>query len=570
MLHSGRYGTHDGCVAPSAVRAPINPFTPHALTDDEVEQTIADHVRCAVLAQSAGYDGVEIMGSEGYLLNQFVVRRTNHRTGAWGGPFEARTRFPLAIVRGVRDACGPGFIVMYRLSLLDLVEDGSTWEETVALARAVEAAGATMINSGIGWHEARIPTIASMVPRSAWTWATARLKGEVRIPLVTTNRINDPALADAIVARGDADMVSMARPFLADPEFVSKARAGRADEINTCIACNQACLDHYFIAAVSTCMLNPRACHETLIDPQPAVQAQRIAVVGGGPAGLAFATTAAERGHAVTLYEAAPVLGGQFNMAKVVPGKEDYAETIRYFTHRLAALGVEVRRKRAEAGELIAEGFDRVVLATGVTPRVPDIAGIEHPSVLSYVDVLYHGKPVGHRVAIVGAGGIGYDVAEFLTSEARSDEASIDAFLVEWGVDKRVTHAGGLAEAVDTPPLREVVVLQRKTGKPGSTLGRTTGWIHKMSLQKKGVRFVTGVTYRRIDDEGLHVTVDGGDRVLPVDSVVICAGQEPLRDLHAPLEAAGIPVDVIGGADVAVELDAKRAIAQAVNLAVAV
>ena len=351
MLHSGRYGTHDGCVAPSAVRAPINPFTPHALTDDEVEQTIADHVRCAVLAQSAGYDGVEIMGSEGYLLNQFVVRRTNHRTGAWGGPFEARTRFPLAIVRGVRDACGPGFIVMYRLSLLDLVEDGSTWEETVALARAVEAAGATMINSGIGWHEARIPTIASMVPRSAWTWATARLKGEVRIPLVTTNRINDPALADAIVARGDADMVSMARPFLADPEFVSKARAGRADEINTCIACNQACLDHYFIAAVSTCMLNPRACHETLIDPQPAVQAQRIAVVGGGPAGLAFATTAAERGHAVTLYEAAPVLGGQFNMAKVVPGKEDYAETIRYFTHRLAALGVEVRRKRAEAGD---------------------------------------------------------------------------------------------------------------------------------------------------------------------------------------------------------------------------
>jgi 2,4-dienoyl-CoA reductase (NADPH2) len=570
VLHAGRYAKHRDNVAPSAVRAPINKETPRALSDEEIERTLDDYARCALLAKTAGYDGVEVMGSEGYLINQFLALRVNKRDDRWGGPLENRLRFPSEAVRRTRAACGPDFIIMYRMSVLDLVEDGATRDETLAVARAVEAAGASIINSGIGWHEARVPTIAHMVPRGAFTFATRAVREAVKIPVIASNRINDPSQAEAILARGDADMVSLSRPFLADAHFPRKAKEGRADEINTCIGCNQACLDQIFSGQVASCMVNPIACHETEIVLTPAAQQRHFAVVGGGPAGMSFATAAAERGHRVTLFEAAQELGGQFNMAKVIPGKEDYAETIRYFRARLSKLGVEVKLgHRAAPRDLVANGFHAVVLASGVTPRRLDIPGSDHPKAVSYADVLTGKVKVGRRVAIVGAGGIGFDVAEFLTSDLGSTEAHIDAFLAEWGVDKTMAAVGALKDAHDAPPLREVWLLQRKPGKHGAGLGLSTGWVHRLQIQKKNVQLLGNVTYQRIDDQGLHVLVGNEARRLEVDHVVICAGQESLRDLEAEVKAAGLPVHLIGGAELAVELDAKRAINQGVRLAAA-
>ena len=577
ILHAGRYAYHPLSVAPSAVRSPITPFKPRALTAWGVRRTIAAYARCAQLAQKAGYDGVEIMGSEGYLINQFIAPQTNLRDDEWGGPFENRIRFAVEIVRRTRAAVGREFIIIYRLSMLDLVEGGSTWDEVVALGRAVEAAGATIINTGVGWHEARIPTIATMVPRAAFAWVTRRMKGEVRIPLIATNRINDPAVAEALLARGDADMVSMARPFLADAEFVNKAAQDRAAEINTCIGCNQACLDHIFEREVASCLVNPYACRETVMQLTPAATRRNVAVVGAGPAGLAAATTAAERGHAVTLFDAAEEIGGQFNLARRIPGKEEFAETLRYFRTRLAQLGVDVRlNRRVGADEL--RGFDRVILATGVVPRVPPIAGIEHAKVASYVDIVTGKREAGARVAIVGAGGIGFDVAEFLSggaaadglqSDGRSDDPAIAAFRGEWGIDVEYAGRGGVKPAHDDPPARNVWLLQRKETKVGAGLAKTTGWIRRTLLKKRGVAMLAGVAYDRIDDAGLHVTVDGAPQVLDVDTIVICAGQEPRRELVPALAQLGIEATLIGGADVAVELDAKRAIEQGTRVALA-
>jgi 2,4-dienoyl-CoA reductase (NADPH2) len=567
ILHGGRYAAHPAAVAPTALRAPISPVTPRALSDEEVERTIEDYVRCARLAREAGYDGVEVMGSEGYLINEFVAPCTNRRTDRWGGPLEHRLRFPVEIVRRTREAVGPRFIIVFRLSMLDLVEDGSSWDEVVALARAVEAAGATLLNTGIGWHEARIPTIATMVPRAAFTWVTRRLRGAVSIPLVTTNRINAPEVAEEVLARGDADVVSMARPFLADPELVRKAAAGRAEEINTCIACNQACLDQIFEGKACSCLVNPRACREAELTSSPAAAPRRIAVVGGGPAGLAFACTAAERGHRVTLLEAAAELGGQFNLARRIPGKEDYAETIRYFRARLAALGVEVRLgHRATAEELAAGGYDRVILATGVTPRDPGIPGLDHPKVMGYAELIEGRRPVGRRVAIVGAGGIGFDVAELLTHRDHDAGDDVQRFCAAWGIDQGYARRGGLAAtapALSSP--RQIFLLQRKASKVGAGLARTTGWIRRKLLLDRGVVMIPAVTYERIDDDGLHVRVGGQARTLEVDTIVVCAGQEPRRELAAALEAAGVPTTLIGGADVAAELDARRAFEQGVR-----
>jgi len=572
ILHSGRYGYHPFSVAPSAIKSPITPFKPHALSSRGVERQLADFARCAALAREGGYDGIEIMGSEGYLINQFLSARTNQRTDQWGGSFANRMRFPVEIVRRVRAATGPDFIIIYRLSMLDLVEGGSAWDEVVTLAKAVEQAGATLINTGIGWHEARIPTIATMVPRAAFTWVTGRLKGQVKAPLITTNRINMPQVAEEILARGDADMVSMARPFLADPEFVIKAAQGREDEINTCIGCNQACLDHIFLRKEVSCLVNPRACHETELNYLPARVRKRIAVVGAGPAGLACATVAAQRGHDVTLFEAAAEIGGQFNMAKRIPGKEEFYETLRYFRRQLELTGVKAQLGRpVSAAELIAQGFDEVVLATGVTPRRPAIPGVDHPKVLSYVDVLLHGKPVGETVAIVGAGGIGFDVAEFLCHDGVSPSVDRELFLKEWGIDSSLqARAGieGIRPHIEPAP-RQIYLLQRKASKPGEGLGKTTGWIHRRSLQHKKVVMITGANYDAIDDQGLHLTADGQPPVLTVDNVVICAGQESRRDLQPPLEAAGLSVHIIGGAKLAAELDAKRAIDEGSRLAAA-
>ncbi|GGU80651.1 FAD-dependent oxidoreductase [Streptomyces bacillaris] len=566
ILHFGRYAHHPDLVAPSALKAPISGFTPNALTDEQVEETIEEFVRAAELARHAGYDGVEIMGSEGYLINEFIVSATNHRTDRWGGSYENRIRFPVEIVRRVRERVGHDFILIYRLSMLDLVPGGSTLEEVVTLAKEIEAAGATIINTGIGWHEARIPTIATSVPRAAFTWVTERVRGAVSVPLVTSNRINTPQVAEDVLASGRADMVSMARPFLADPEFVAKAAAGRADAINTCIGCNQACLDHIFSLQITSCLVNPRACHETELVLSPTRTRKRVAVVGAGPAGLACSVTAAERGHAVTLFDTADEIGGQLNVARRVPGKEEFDETLRYFRTRLAELDVEVRLStRADAGTL--DGFDEVVLATGVEPRTPAIPGTDHPSVVSYLDVLRDGAPVGDRVAIVGAGGIGFDVAEFLTDGG--DAASLDAetFFRQWGVDTAYADRGGL-RAPERPKVpRTVHLVQRKTTKVGAGLGKTTGWIHRTELRHRGVEMIAGASYDLIDDAGLHLTVDGERRVLPVDTVVLCAGQEPRRELYEELRAAGGPVHLIGGADVAAELDAKRAIRQGTELA---
>ncbi|RFU49260.1 NADPH-dependent 2,4-dienoyl-CoA reductase [Paraburkholderia sp. DHOC27] len=569
ILHFGRYSYQPKLVAPSALQAPINPFVPHELTDEEVEQTIDDYVRCAALAQHAGYDGVEIMGSEGYLINEFIALRTNQRSDRWGGSYENRIRFPVEIVRRVRERVGRNFIIIYRLSMLDLVEGGSTLDEVIQLAQRIEQAGATIINTGIGWHEARIPTIATKVPRGAYAWVTQQLMGKVTVPLVATNRINTPDLAERLLAEGACDMVSMARPFLADAAFVRKAREGRSDEINTCIGCNQACLDHTFAGKVTSCLVNPRACHETEIVIEPAQQAKRVAVVGAGPAGLACAVTAAQRGHTVTLFESSAEIGGQFNIARKVPGKEEFNETLRYFRRQLELAGVELRLNTRATAESLAEGaFDEVVIATGVVPRAPQIEGADHTKVLGYLEVLRDGNAVGRNVAIVGAGGIGFDVAEFLLHDGESASLNPEKFFAEWGVDTTYAERGALREPHLTPPVRRVHLLQRKQSKVGDRLGKTTGWIHRTALKARGVRMVSAVDYQRIDDAGLHVSIDGEPHTLAVDHVVICAGQEPLRELADQLQAAGHTVHVIGGAAEAAELDAKRAIHQGTSLAV--
>ena len=591
LLHAGRYAYHPLQVAPSRIKSPINPFTPRALTGFGVERTISAYVNAARLARDGGYDGVEVMGSEGYLINQFLSARTNRRTDAWGGDLRKRMRFATEIVRRVREACGPDFIIVYRLSMLELVPEGSSWDEIVAQAKAIEAAGATVLNTGIGWHEARVPTIATSVPRAAFAGVTAKLRPEVKLPLVATNRINMPDVAERILAGGGADLVSMARPLLADPAWANKARAGRADRINTCIACNQACLDHVFSQKNASCLVNPRACVETELVYAPTTAPRRIAVVGAGPAGLACATVAAERGHRVTLFDAADEIGGQFNLAKRIPGKEEFHETLRYFRHRIEDTGVDLRLSMPVDAAALA-GFDAVVVATGIRPRTVDFPGADHPKVVSYLDVLGGRVRTGPRVAIVGAGGIGFDVAEFLVHQPlvdasvmevapkadaaepaspSPDSLSLDParWMAEWGVDPTFSSPGGLRRPEPEPPAREVWLLQRSPGKPGAKLGKTTGWIHRATLKAKQVAMLGGVSYLGVDDTGFRIRVDGQEQTLPVDQVVVCAGQEPRRDLFDALQAAGIAAHLIGGADIAAELDAKRAIDQGSRLAAA-
>lgn len=566
ILHAGRYAYHPFSLAPSVLKAPISPFKPRAMSERQIRGTIRDFAATAQLARSAGYDGVEVMGSEGYLINQFICERTNKRTDDWGGSSENRMRFPVEIVRAIRERVGPDFIIIFRLSMLDLVEQGSSLEEVIALGQALEQVGVTLINTGIGWHEARIPTIATSVPRGAFSWVTAELKKHLKVPLITTNRINTPEVAERILAGGEADMVSMARPFLADPEFVIKAAENRADEINTCIACNQACLDHVFKQKRASCLVNPRACFETELTFGRVPQPKKLAVVGAGPAGLAFACYAAERGHQVSLFDQASEIGGQFNFAKQIPGKEEFHETLRYFAKRLEKCGVELYLgERQSAESLLGGGFDEVILATGIRPRTPNIPGIEHAKVMSYLDVLRDHKPVGEKVAVIGAGGIGFDVAEYLV-EGKGDR-SRDHWLKEWGIDKQLGERGGLMAPVIDAPERQVWLLQRKESKVGDGLGKTTGWIHRTVLKNRKVEMLSGVQYLRIDDEGLHIQVGEQQQCLPVDQVIICAGQEPLKELQAGLQAAGKPVHIIGGADVAAELDAKRAIRQGAELA---
>ena len=569
ILHAGRYGYHPLSVAPSAIKSPITPFKPRALGARGIARTIEDFVNCARKAQDAGYDGVEVMGSEGYLINQFLVERSNQRSDNWGGSVEKRQRFPVEIVRRMRAAVGPGFLIIYRLSMLDLVEAGQSWPEIVALAKKIESAGASLLNTGIGWHEARVPTIVTSVPRAAFTWVTRRLKGEVTLPLITTNRINMPEIAERVLAAGDADMVSMARPLLADPHWVRKASEDRSDDINTCIACNQACLDHVFENKRASCLVNPRACHETELVVGPAGVRKRIAVVGAGPAGLSCATTLAERGHAVSLFEQAAQIGGQFNMAKRIPGKEEFAETLRYYARRIDQLKLDLRLSTM-ATAVSLQGFDDVVLATGVTPRSITIPGSEDANVLSYIDVLRDNAAVGPRVAIIGAGGIGFDVAEFLVERAPSPTTDIARWAREWGVDTTLTQRAGLAIPAPEAPLRHIWLLQRSPGKPGKRLNRTTGWVHRATLKAKHVTMLGGVAYERIDEQGLHVRIDDEPHLLAVDTIVVCAGQEPNRGLQAELVSAGIKAHLIGGADVAAELDAKRAIEQGMRLANAI
>ena len=570
ILSTGRYAFNPNSVAPSAIQAPINPFKPKALDEDGIEKQINDIVQMAVYAQVGGYDGVEIMGSEGYLINQFLVKRTNQRDDEWGGEYENRMRFAVEVVRRTREAVGEKFIIIYRLSMLDLVEGGSTFDEVVLLGKAIEKAGATIINTGIGWHEARVPTIATKVPRAAFTWVTAKFKKELSIPLITSNRINTPEVAEEVLERGDADMVSMARPFLADPDFVNKAAEGKSEEINTCIGCNQACLDHVFSGKMTSCLVNPRACYETEIIIKDSTAKKKLAVIGAGPAGLAFATTAAGRGHDVTLYDAASEIGGQFNVAKQVPGKEEFFETIRYFGKQIELTGVNLKLDtRVSADDLNNGAYDEVVLATGIAPRLPEIEGIGHAKVLNYLDVLKDKKQVGKKVAVIGAGGIGFDVSEYLSHEGEATSQNIEAFMKEWGVDMTMQARGGIegvAAQVPASP-REVFLLQRKKSKVGAKLGKTTGWIHRAGLINKGVNMMPGCTYDKVDDQGLHITVNGNAEVLDVDNVVICAGQDPLREL---VDGLNKPHHLIGGADVAAELDAKRAIDQGTRLAASI
>ncbi|MFZ7814989.1 NADPH-dependent 2,4-dienoyl-CoA reductase [Acinetobacter lwoffii] len=569
ILHTGRYSYQAENVAPSPIQAPINPVKPHALTSAEVQQTIDDFANCAKLAKYAGYDGVEIMGSEGYLINEFIAARTNHRDDEWGGSYANRIRFPIEIVRRTREMVGENFIIIYRLSMLDLVEGGSTLEEVIQLAKEIEKAGATIINTGIGWHEARIPTIATKVPRAAFTWVTRKLKGQVKIPLITSNRINTPEMAEYVLASGDADMISMARPMLADSEFVLKAEQGRSDEINTCIGCNQACLDHIFSMKIATCLVNPRACYETELIFKETNVAKNIAVIGAGPAGLSFAVYAANRGHQVTVFEAAAQIGGQFNIAKTIPGKEEFYETLRYFKRQIELqprIKLQLNHK-ASLEELAQSNFDDIVVATGVTPRQLEIPGIDHAKVLSYLDVLKERKPVGQRVAIIGAGGIGFDTAEFLSHEGESGSINPEKFYDEWGIDTDYENVGGLKAANVEKPQREIYLLQRKAASVGASLGKTTGWIHRTGLKHRDVKMIAGANYEKIDDQGLHIVVNDKPAVLEVDHVIICAGQESYTAMFDELKAAGKNVHLIGGAKEAGELDAKRAIRQGAELA---
>jgi len=567
ILHTGRYAKTENLLAPSAIQAPINRYKPAAATEQQIQQQISDFVDFAEFCQRANYDGVEIMGSEGYFINEFISARTNQRDDSWGGSYENRIRLPLEIVRRVRARVGENFIIIFRLSMLDLVEGGSSCEEVVQLGKALAANGVTIINTGIGWHESQIPTIATKVPRAAFTWVTRKFRAELSIPVITSNRINTPEIAEEVLLRGDADMVSMARPFLADADFVNKAAAGRSDEINTCIGCNQACLDHIFNGKLASCLVNPRACHETELLIKPTLSAKQIAVIGAGPAGLAFAATAAQRGHQVTVFDAAKEIGGQFNLAKRIPGKEEFYETLRYFARQLELSNTTLKLgTRVTAQDLNSSNFDEIVIATGIKPRTPDIPGIDHPMVLRYVDVLEGKAAVGNTVAIIGAGGIGFDVAEFLSHEGEAASQNIPAFMREWGVDMTLQARGGIEGVVaeTTAPSRKIFMLQRRDSRMGSGLGKTTGWIHRLGLIKRGVQMINSCSYEKIDDAGLHLKVNGEQRLLPVDNVIICAGQEPLRAL---LDGLKKPYHLIGGADVAVELDARRAIDQGTRLA---
>ena len=571
LLHTGRYAYHPFSVAPSKIKSPINPFTPKAMSDRQIIGTIKDYAYSAHLAAQAGYDGVEIMGSEGYLINQFACLRTNQRTDDWGGSIENRMRLAIETIKAVREKVGEKFIIIFRLSMIDLVEGGNTWDEVVLMAKAVEKAGATLINTGIGWHEARVPTIVTSVPRAAFTWVTERMKKEVSLPLITTNRINTPEVAEDILASGQADMVSMARPFLADADFVNKAAANKSDEINTCIGCNQACLDHVFKQKRASCLVNPRACYETELKFEPATKPKRLAVIGAGPSGLAFSVYASERGHQVELFDKISEIGGQFNVAKQIPGKEEFYETLRYFNKQLSLHKVVVHLNNEQSAEsLIAAGFDEVILATGIKPRRLDIQGIDHPKVLSYLQVLREKVPVGNKVAIIGAGGIGFDVATYLAESGESLTTNLDAWLKNWGVDKNYQTSGALlktAVQASEKPTRDITLLQRKTTKVGKDLGKTSGWVHRANLVKHGVQMMAGVSYKAVTDEGLIIEVDGEEKLLEVDNVIICAGQESNRDLKQVLEKAAVSVHLIGGANVASELDAKRAIRQAAELA---
>ena len=571
ILHSGRYGYHPFCVSASRLKSPISPFKPWALSSFGIKKTIFDFANCARLAQKAGYDGVEIMGSEGYLINQFIAPRTNKRNDNYGGVFENRIRLALDIVKAVRKKTGNEFIIIFRLSMLDLVDGGSTWEEVVALAKQLEAVGVTIINTGIGWHEARIPTIATMVPRAAFSWVTEKLKPEVTVPLITTNRINTPDVADEIIAKDQADMVSMARPFLADPDFMNKAYAGKADHINTCISCNQACLDHAFKNKIASCLVNPKACHEIEFSKMTAAKIKSVAVVGAGPAGLSFALEAKSLGHDVVIFERNKEIGGQFNIAKEIPGKEEFHETIRYFKTRIRELNIDLRLNTAADAAMLEE-FDDIVIAAGVRPRVPKIEGIQSDNVLTYQDVLLHKKPVGQRVALIGAGGIGFDAAEYLAHDPAHPSTSLDkqGFYKEWGIDTGYSNRGAIMEKHSSEPFRQIYLLQRKTSKFGKGLGKTTGWIHRQSLKDKGIKMLGGVTYEKINHQGLHISINEKMQLLEVDSIVLCAGQLSNNELFESLESAGKTVHIIGGAKLAMEIDAKRAIEDGVRLAQAI